>query len=108
MAASYGFHPEALFEYAEATNYCLHEVSARVPRGRLEFGQAHARGDGEKEPQRETLHPALLLRIGRAHNLRAQVRTPSLLVGTLTNAGGVAGPGIEPGTRGFSILCSTN
>ncbi len=30
MAASYGFHPEALFEYAEATNYFLHEASARV------------------------------------------------------------------------------
>jgi len=30
MAASYGFHPEALFEYAEATNYYLHEASARV------------------------------------------------------------------------------
>ena len=30
MAASYGFHPEALFEYAEATNYYLHEASPRV------------------------------------------------------------------------------
>ena len=30
MAASYGFHPEALFEYAEAINYYLREVSARV------------------------------------------------------------------------------
>ena len=30
MAASYGFHPEALFEYAEATNYYLHEASTRV------------------------------------------------------------------------------
>ena len=30
MAASYDFHPEALFEYAEATNYYLHEASARV------------------------------------------------------------------------------
>ena len=30
MAASYGFHPEALFEYAEATNYYLREASARV------------------------------------------------------------------------------
>jgi plasmid stabilization system protein ParE len=30
MAASYGFHPEALFEYAEATNYYLHEASVRV------------------------------------------------------------------------------
>ena len=30
MATSYGFHPEALFEYAEATNYYLHEASPRV------------------------------------------------------------------------------
>ena len=30
MAASYSFHPEALFEYAEAAHYYLHEVSARV------------------------------------------------------------------------------
>ena len=30
MAASYGFHPEALFEYAEAINYYLHEASVRV------------------------------------------------------------------------------
>ena len=30
MAASYGFHPEALFEYAETINYYLREVSARV------------------------------------------------------------------------------
>ena len=30
MPTSYGFHPEALFEYAEATNYFLHEASARV------------------------------------------------------------------------------
>ena len=30
MAASYSFHPEALFEYAEATNYYLHEASERV------------------------------------------------------------------------------
>ena len=30
MAASYGFHPEALFEYAEATNSYLHEASSRV------------------------------------------------------------------------------
>jgi hypothetical protein len=30
MATSYGFHPEALFEYAEATNYYHHEASARV------------------------------------------------------------------------------
>ena len=30
MSTSYGFHPEALFEYAEATNYFLHEASARV------------------------------------------------------------------------------
>ncbi len=30
MAASFGFHPEALFEYAEATNYYLHEASPRV------------------------------------------------------------------------------
>ena len=33
MAASYGFHPEALFEYAEATNYYLHEASPRVADG---------------------------------------------------------------------------
>lgn len=30
MPTSYGFHPEALFEYAEATNYLLREASARV------------------------------------------------------------------------------
>ena len=30
MATSYSFHPEALFEYAEATNYYLHEASPRV------------------------------------------------------------------------------
>ena len=30
MAAGYSFHPEALFEYAEATNYYLHEASPRV------------------------------------------------------------------------------
>jgi len=30
MAASYSFHPEALFEYAEATSYYLREVSAEV------------------------------------------------------------------------------
>ena len=33
MATSYGFHPEALFEYAEATNYYLHEASPRVADG---------------------------------------------------------------------------
>jgi toxin ParE1/3/4 len=30
MTASYGSHPEAHFEYAEATNYDLHEASVRV------------------------------------------------------------------------------
>ncbi len=30
MATSYSFHPEALFEYAGATNYFLHEASPRV------------------------------------------------------------------------------
>jgi toxin ParE1/3/4 len=30
MAASYGFHPEALFEYAEATDFYLREASAAV------------------------------------------------------------------------------
>jgi len=30
MAASYSFHPEALFEYAEATHYYLREASPRV------------------------------------------------------------------------------
>jgi len=30
MATSFSFHPEALFEYAEATNYYLHEASPRV------------------------------------------------------------------------------
>jgi len=30
MAASYGFHPEALFEYAEAAQYYLQEASQRV------------------------------------------------------------------------------
>ena len=33
MATSYGFHPEALFEYAEATNYYLREASSRVADG---------------------------------------------------------------------------
>ena len=30
MAASYSFHPEALFEYAEATHYYLGATSSRV------------------------------------------------------------------------------
>jgi toxin ParE1/3/4 len=30
MATSYSFHPEALFEYAEAANCYLHEASPRV------------------------------------------------------------------------------
>jgi hypothetical protein len=30
MPISYGFHPEALLEYAEATNYYLREASPRV------------------------------------------------------------------------------
>ena len=30
MPATYGFHPEALFEYAEAANYYLAEASVRV------------------------------------------------------------------------------
>jgi len=30
MAASFSFHPEALFEFAEATGYYLREVSPRV------------------------------------------------------------------------------
>ena len=30
MTANYSFHPEALSEYAEATNYYLHEASPRV------------------------------------------------------------------------------
>ncbi len=30
MPATYGFHPEALFEYAEAANYYLGEASTRV------------------------------------------------------------------------------
>jgi plasmid stabilization system protein ParE len=30
MATSYGFHPEALFEYTEATNYYILEASPRV------------------------------------------------------------------------------
>lgn len=33
MATSYGFHPEALLEYAEATNYYLREASPRVADG---------------------------------------------------------------------------
>jgi len=33
MAASYGFHPEALFEYAEAANYYLRKASPRVAEG---------------------------------------------------------------------------
>ena len=30
MATTHGFHPEALFEYAEATNYYLREASVAV------------------------------------------------------------------------------
>ncbi len=30
MGTSYGFHPEALFEFTEAINYYLYEASARV------------------------------------------------------------------------------
>lgn len=30
MAVSYGFHPEALFEYAEATNYYLRQAAPCV------------------------------------------------------------------------------
>lgn len=30
MGASYSFHPEALFEYAEAAHYYLREASLRV------------------------------------------------------------------------------
>lgn len=33
MTTSYGFHPEALFEYAEATSYYLQEASPRVADG---------------------------------------------------------------------------
>lgn len=33
MPARYSFHPEALFEYAEATNYYLREASPRVAEG---------------------------------------------------------------------------
>lgn len=33
MPTSYTFHPEALFEYAEATNYYIHEASPRVAEG---------------------------------------------------------------------------
>ena len=33
MATSYGFHPEALFEYAEATHYYLGAASPRVADG---------------------------------------------------------------------------
>ena len=33
MATTYGFHPEALLEYAEATNYYLGVASARVADG---------------------------------------------------------------------------
>lgn len=33
MATSYGLHPEALLEYAEATNYYLREASPRVADG---------------------------------------------------------------------------
>jgi len=33
MAASFSFHPEALFEYAEAANYYLREASVRVADG---------------------------------------------------------------------------
>ena len=36
MAASCGFHPEALFEYAEAANYYLNEASPRVAGGFVE------------------------------------------------------------------------
>ncbi|MEO5803402.1 MAG: type II toxin-antitoxin system RelE/ParE family toxin [Verrucomicrobiota bacterium] len=33
MAVNSSFHPEALFEYAEATNYYLQEASLRVAEG---------------------------------------------------------------------------
>ena len=33
MSRSYGFHPEALFEYAEAANYYLGAASPRVADG---------------------------------------------------------------------------
>jgi len=33
MAASYSFHPEALFEYAEAASYYLQKASVRVANG---------------------------------------------------------------------------
>jgi toxin ParE1/3/4 len=33
MATSYGFHPEALFEYTEAAHYYLREASLRVADG---------------------------------------------------------------------------
>lgn len=33
MATGYGFHPEALFEYAEATQYYLREASWQVAEG---------------------------------------------------------------------------
>lgn len=33
MSSSYGFHPEALFEYAEAANYYLEAASPRVTDG---------------------------------------------------------------------------
>ena len=33
MPTTFGFHPEALFEYAEATNYYIREASPRVADG---------------------------------------------------------------------------
>jgi len=43
MATDYGFHPEALFEYAEAVRYYLAEASPRVAEsfvGSVEFAIA--------------------------------------------------------------------
>ncbi len=42
MAASYGFHPEALFEYTEATHYYLREASWQVAEGFVEAVESAA------------------------------------------------------------------
>ena len=51
MAAGYGFHPEALLEYAEATNYYLQKASPRVAEGFVEVVEA-AIADAVAQPTR--------------------------------------------------------
>lgn len=60
MAASYDFHPDALFEYAEATNYYLHEASVRVAdRFVLEVESAVAALVAEPTRWREVEEPGI-------------------------------------------------